>query len=45
MAPNGEKSEKGSHGFLHKLKEKLSNTHLHEAKVHLHHKKYVTASM
>jgi len=31
--------EKGHQGFLGKLKQKMESTHLHDAKVHLIHKK------
>jgi len=44
MSSSGQ--DKGHHGFLsklkhpfHELKEKMEGTHLHDAKVHLIHKK------
>lgn len=36
------KEHSGSHGFMDGLREKLHGTKLHEAKVALHHKKFVS---
>lgn len=38
---SGEKGHGGFSGFMDGLKDKLQDTKIHDAKIKLHHKKYV----